>query len=142
MSYESKWDLLGEVLSLLPFSADRIESTSKENDKLFISTNDNKRYILKLVELPPVKEHTDIGECKTFFYINPETKEPVYRPKIAYETEKEAIHAAMVVNVQDKTIHKRQAYKCSYCHKYHIGRGQTVLTQDDKLKLKIKHNIR
>lgn len=56
--------------------------------------------------------------------------------------EKEAIHAAMVINVQDKTIHKRQAYKCSVCHKWHVGRGKTILTDEDKRKLKIKHNIR
>lgn len=45
------------------------------------------------------------------------------------------------INVQDKTIHKRQAYKCSVCHKWHLGRGKT-LTDEDKRKLKIKHNIR
>lgn len=45
-------------------------------------------------------------------------------------------------NVQDKTIHKRQAYKCSVCHKWHVGRGKTTLTDEDKRKLKIKHNIR
>lgn len=55
---------------------------------------------------------------------------------------KEPIHAAMVINVQDKTIHKRQAYKCSVCHKWHVGRGKTTLTDEDKRKLKIKHNIR
>lgn len=54
----------------------------------------------------------NMGEHQTLFYISPETKEPVY--KTTYETEKEAI------NVQDKTI----------------------LTDEDKRKLKIKHNIR
>lgn len=39
-------------------------------------------------------------------------------------------------------IHKRQAYKCSVCHKWHVGRGKTTLTDEDKRKLKIKHNIR
>lgn len=76
------------------------------------------------------------------WFKDPETKEPVYRNKTTYETEKEAIHAAMVINVQDKTIHKRQAYKCSVCHKWHVGRGKTTLTDEDKRKLKIKHNIR
>lgn len=79
------------------------------------------------------KFNNNIGEHQTLFYINPETKEPVFRNKTAYESEKEAIHAAMVINVQDKTIHKRQAYKC---------RGKTILTDEDKRKLKIKHNIR
>lgn len=63
----------------------------------------------------------NMGEHQTLFYISPETKEPVYR---------------------NKTIHKRQAYKCSVCHKWHVGRGKTILTDEDKRKLKIKHNIR
>lgn len=83
----------------------------------------------------------NMGEHRTLFYVNPDSGELVYKDKIAYETQKEAIHAAMVVNVQDKTIHKRQIYKCGICHKWHIGRGKTVLTSEDKIKLKIKHNI-
>lgn len=59
-----------------------------------------------------------LAYVKSLFH--PETKEPVYRNKTTYETEKEAIHAAMVINVQDKT----------------------TLTDEDKRKLKIKHNIR
>ena len=115
------WELSGHVRSLFPFNTDRIQSVFKEEGKLFIATNDDRRFILKLVELPPTVEHVNVGEHQTFFYINPETKEPVYR---------------------DKTIHKRQAYKCSVCHKWHVGRGKTVLTDEDKRKLKIKHNIR
>lgn len=134
--------LLACVKSLFSFNTDRIQSISKEDDKLFIAADDDKRYILKLVELPPIVAGVNMGEHQTLFYINPETKEPVYRNKTTYETEKEAIHAAMVINVQDKTIHKRQAYKCSVCHKWHVGRGKTILTDEDKKKLKLKHNIR
>lgn len=61
----------------------------------------------------------------------------MFRNKTAYESEKEAIHAAMVINVQDKTIHKRQAYKCSVCHKWHVGRGKTILTEKTKGNLKL-----
>lgn len=93
-----------------------LNTFTREDGKLFVATDDDKRYILKLVELPPIVASVNMGEHQTLFYINPETKEPVYRNKTTYETEKEAIHAAMVINVQDKTIHKR--------------------------KLKIKHNIR
>lgn len=132
--------LLAYVKSLFPFNTDRIQSISREDSKLFVATNDDKRYILKLVELPTVAPSANGHQ--TLFYFNPETKEPVYRDKTAYETEKEAIHAAMVINVQDKTIHKKQAYKCSVCHKWHVGRGTTILTDEDKRKLKIKHNIR
>lgn len=135
-------DLLVSVRSLFPFNTDRIQSISKEDGKLFVATDDDRRFILKLIEIPPIVEHVNMGEHQTLFYINPETKEPVFRNKTTYETEKEAIRAAMVINVQDKTIHKRQAYKCSVCHKWHVGRGKTVLTDDDKRKLKIKHNIR
>lgn len=122
---------------VIPFSTDRIQSISREDGKLFIATDDDRRFILKLVEIGPVMEkfNNNIGEHQTLFYINPETKEPVFRNKTAYESEKEAIHAAMVINVQDKTIHKRQAYK------WHVGRGKTTLTDEDKRKLKIKHNI-
>lgn len=135
-------DLLTYVRSLFPFNTDRIQSISKEDGKLFVATDDDRRFILKLIEIPPTVEHVNMGEHQTLFYINPETKEPVFRNKTTYETEKEAIRAAMVINVQDKTIHKRQAYKCSVCHKWHVGRGKIVLTDDDKRKLKIKHNIR
>lgn len=134
--------LLAYVKSLFPFNTDRIQDISKEDGRLFIVTDDDRRFILKLIEIGPIVEHFNTGEHQTLFYFNPETKEPVFRNKTAYETEKEAIHAAMVINVQDKTIHKRQAYKCSVCHKWHVGRGKTTLTDEDKRKLKIKHNIR
>lgn len=89
--------LLAYVKSLFPFNTDRIQSISREDGKLFVAS-------------------VNMGEYQTLFYISPETKEPVYRNKTTYETEKEA----MVINVQDKTI----------------------LTDEDKRKLKIKHNIR
>lgn len=104
--------LLAYVKSLFPFNTDRIQSISREDGKLFVATDDDKRYILKLVELPPIVASVNMGEHQTLFYINPET------------------------------IHKRQAYKCSVCHKWHVGRGKTTLTDEDKRKLKIKHNIR
>lgn len=116
MSLPIDWELLGYVKGLFPFSTDRIQSISREDSKLFIATDDDRRFILKLVEIGPVMEkfNNNIGEHQTLFYIN----------------------------VQDKTIHKRQAYKCSVCHKWHVGRGKTILTDEDKRKLKIKHNIR
>ena len=113
--------LLAYVKSLFPFNTDRIQSISREDGKLFVATDDDKRYILKLVELPPIVASVNMGEHQTLFHINRETKEPVYRKK---------------------TIHKRHAYKRSVCHKWHVGRGKTTLTDEDKRKLKIKHNIR
>ena len=46
--------LLAYVKSLFPFNTDRIQSISREDGKLFVATDDDKRYILKLVELPPI----------------------------------------------------------------------------------------
>lgn len=135
------WALLVYIKSLFPLNTDRIQEVSKVDNKLFIITDDERRFVLTVSELPVTKT-TNIGEHQTLFYIDPETKNPVYRDKKAYETEKEAIHAAMVINTQDKTIHKRQAYKCSVCNKWHVGRGKTILTDEEKQKLKIKHNIK
>lgn len=45
------------------------------------------------------KSSQNINDHQTFSYIDPETKQYVYRPKKSYETDKEAIHAAMVMNV-------------------------------------------
>lgn len=75
MSLPIDWELLGYVKGLFPFSTDRIQSISRE---LFIATDDD---ILKLVEIGPVMEkfNNNIGEHQTLFYINPETKEPVFR---------------------------------------------------------------
>lgn len=81
MSLPIDWELLGYVKGLFPFSADRIQSISREDSKLFIATDDDRRFILKLVEIGPVMEkfNNNIGEHQTLFYINPETKEPVFR---------------------------------------------------------------
>lgn len=44
----------------------------------------------------------------------------------------EAIERARVMNCEEKQIHKLVAYKCPECHKYHIGRSKSVLTDKDK----------
>ena len=68
--------LLAYIKSLFPCSVDRIQSVSKVENKLFLATDDDRRFILKLSEVPVV-ESTNIGEHQTLFYIDPETKEPV-----------------------------------------------------------------
>lgn len=54
--------LLAYVKSLFPFNTDRIQSISREDGKLFVATDDDKRYILKLVELPPIVASVNMGE--------------------------------------------------------------------------------
>lgn len=57
--------------SLFPFNTDRIQDISKEDGKLFIVTDDDRRFILKLVEIGPIAEHFNAGEHQTLFYFNP-----------------------------------------------------------------------
>lgn len=108
MSLPIDWELLGYVKGLFPFSTDRIQSISREDSKLFIATDDDRRFILKLVEIGPVMEkfNNNIGEHQTLFYINPETKEPVFRNKTAYESEKELFMLLWIINVRIKPFIK------------------------------------
>lgn len=73
----------------------------------------------------------------TLLYIS-ENGDPVYKEKKVYETDVEAIAAAKEYNKQhaDTMIHKKVAYKCSVCHKWHIGKNHHNLT--DKKRDKIK----
>ena len=58
----------------------------------------------------------------------------VYKPKIAYNTQAEAIQVAKHMNSKPKQIIKLVAYKCKSCHKYHIGRNGKVITPRDRTK--------
>ena len=64
MSLPIDWELLGYVKGLFPFSTDRIQSISREDSKLFIATEDDRRFILILVEISPVMEtfNNNIGK--------------------------------------------------------------------------------
>lgn len=64
----------------------------------------------------------------------------VLSEKKGYKTEKEALHAAFVINTLPQTIHKFVAYKCSKCDNWHIGRNSTVLTDEMKEDYKKKLN--
>lgn len=139
MSLPIDWELLGYVKGLFPFSTDRIQSISREDGKLFIATDDDRRFILKLVEIGPVMEkfNNNIGEHQTLFYINPETKRTsVLGVRLHMNQRKKLFMLLWLLMCRIKTIHKRQAYKCSVCHKWHVGRGKTILTDEDKRKLK------
>ena len=53
-------------------------------------------------------------------------------PKKSFDNEKDAVNAARYMNAQIYTIHKMVAYKCAECGKWHIGRNNTELTEEDK----------
>lgn len=52
--------------------------------------------------------------------------------KKAYNTDKEAILKARELNCDPRRIHKLIAYKCDTCHKWHIGRSQTPMTEKER----------
>jgi len=54
--------------------------------------------------------------------------------KKAYDTLDEAILSAKKQNAQERTVEKLEAYKCTYCYKYHIGRNGKLITQKEKDK--------
>ena len=58
--------------------------------------------------------------------------------KVSYNTENEALTVARFLNTQPNIIHKKVVYKCIKCGKWHIGSNRTVLTQEDKDKIKEK----
>src|SRR6267142_291210 len=65
-----------------------------------------------------------------------------WKYKKTYKTLDEAIAAAKKHNAQDATIQKLVAYKCNYCHEYHIGRNGKMLTQKEKEKYKKELGIK
>lgn len=67
----------------------------------------------------------------TFSHYN-EKGEKVYKAKKTFETDKEAIEAARIKNLNPKTIHKYVAYKCKVCHKWHVGNNGRELTDKDR----------
>jgi hypothetical protein len=69
-----------------------------------------------------------------------ENRNPVYVQKKAYNTQDEAIDVAKIINSQDHVIHKVVPYKCSVCHKYHLGRNGKELK--DKERTKHKNQIK
>jgi len=55
-------------------------------------------------------------------------------PKKNFETEMDVLTIARWLNCQPHIIHKMIAYKCSKCNKWHIGRSNIVLTNEDREK--------
>jgi len=60
----------------------------------------------------------------------------IYVSKKAYDTQDEAIDFAKIINSEDHVIHKVVPYKCSVCHKYHLGRNGKELKDKERIKHK------
>ena len=73
-------------------------------------------------------------EC-TKLVLNPETDLHERKPKKVFETNDLAIAHCKFVNALPDRTHKVVPYKCHECHKFHVGRNGTVIT--DKYLKKI-----
>ena len=47
-----------------------------------------------------------------------------YKAKKGYNTQEQAVEIARKMNLFPQTVHKYSAYKCSVCHKWHIGKNK------------------
>lgn len=65
-----------------------------------------------------------------------ENLEPIFKPKLKFDTLDLAIEYAKKVNSLDHIIHKVVAYKCTKCYKYHIGRNGKELKDKERIKFK------
>lgn len=76
-------------------------------------------------------ENIEKTHCqKINYYLEDGT--PVYTKKVAYDNDGDAIEAARRLNTNIRQIHKAVAYKCPECHKWHVGRNHTILTDKDR----------
>jgi len=58
------------------------------------------------------------------------------KKKVPYDTLEEAIAQCKFVNIQPKVTEKNVPYKCTVCHKYHVGRNGKPITEKYRNKLK------
>jgi hypothetical protein len=75
------------------------------------------------------------NSCSYILYINEDGTE-VRQEKKKFKTSDAAIRVAMLMNSDEKNIHKYVAYKCYRCGFYHIGHTSKLLTYKDRLKAK------
>jgi len=57
------------------------------------------------------------------------------KKKKAYNSLDEAILQAKIINVSDNVTEKNVPYKCTVCHKYHVGRNGKPITEKYRKKL-------
>lgn len=71
-------------------------------------------------------------ETNTHYRLNGKTK-------IRYKTQKEAVLKCYEMNMQDKQTHRMVSYYCPKCKNWHIGNSKSILTDDDKIKIRKKY---
>jgi hypothetical protein len=60
--------------------------------------------------------------CTRLLYIDPKTGKHVRTDKKKFLKPEEAIKAANRLNAKDNVLHKVEAYKCTTCLRFHIGK--------------------
>lgn len=74
-------------------------------------------------------------KCHTISHFD-ELGNAVFKEKKKYITLDDAIVVAKIMNCDDDREFKVVAYKCQYCHQYHIGKNGNFVTDRDRNKLK------
>jgi hypothetical protein len=72
-------------------------------------------------------------ECVTLDRYD-EAGNPIYKPKVKYDTLDAAIAVAKIENAKNEHTEKVVAYKCKVCFKYHTGRNGKLLTDKERDK--------
>lgn len=78
--------------------------------------------------------------CDTLIKTDPDGRK-YYKKKKVYDKLDEAILEAKRRNASDGQFEKLEAYKCTYCHKYHIGRNGKLITEKERIKYRKELNI-
>ena len=68
-------------------------------------------------------------QCRTIDKIDPETGKKTYKDKKVFDAHEDAIAACKKLNMKPNRTHKLVSYKCTKCHKYHIGRNGKKITE-------------
>jgi hypothetical protein len=78
--------------------------------------------------------------CQTLSHYD-ELGNPVYKDKIHYNNLESAIRQCKRLNIQESRIKKVVPYKCTTCHKFHIGRNGKDIKDKYRKRLRRKNDL-
>lgn len=73
-------------------------------------------------------------ECDTIERYDVNDLSPIRKPKRKFETLEADIQIAKKINSAPHIIHKVVAYKCTKCHKFHMGRNGSEVTEKERAR--------
>lgn len=83
----------------------------------------------------------EISKSKCQKEVIDENGNKVLKDKRKFNTLDEAIEACKILNARLDRIDKVVSYKCSVCHKYHIGRNGKEISDKVRNKLSKTHEV-